>query len=219
MSFMRELDKSAEYIWRESADSVFLTEMREGRLSAKKFREYIVQDSIYLRDYLKAYAMAIFKSRSLKEMQVFNTVLGFVNDSENATRLKYLEDFGMTDDDVEKTAKRPECEAYTKFLIDTAVNEDIPEILMAVMPCMFGYYDVFAMIRDAAPEIMDTYYGPLVADYTSEGYAANCDYWMDFADSVCEGIDGERLERLKRIYIEGSKHELYFWEMAGKDYE
>ena len=34
-------------------------------------------------------------------MQVFYSVLGFVNASENATRLQYLADFGLTDDDVE----------------------------------------------------------------------------------------------------------------------
>ena len=114
--------------------------MGENTLDRGEFLDYIVQDSIYLRDYLKAFAMGIVKSRTLKEMQVFYSVLGYVNDSENATRLKYLADGGLTDAMVDAMEKRQSCAAYTRFLLDTAQNEDIPEILMAVMPCMLGYY-------------------------------------------------------------------------------
>ena len=35
--------------------------MGEGTLDRQAFLDYIVQDSLYLRDYLKAYAMALFK--------------------------------------------------------------------------------------------------------------------------------------------------------------
>ena len=75
--------------------------MGEGTLDRQAFLDYIVQDSLYLRDYLKAYAMALFKSQTLRQMQVFYSVLGYVNDGENATRLRYLSEAGLTDDDVD----------------------------------------------------------------------------------------------------------------------
>lgn len=219
MNFMQEVALSAKNIWEQSANESFLTEMGNGTLNRKQFLDYIVQDSIYLRDYLKAYAMAMFKCRTLKEMQVFYSVLGFVNDSENATRLKYLEDNNMTDDDVENVQKKPECAAYTKFLIDAAVNYDVPEILMAVMPCMFGYYDVFMLVRQKYPQVIDSYFGGLVADYTSKEYAECCDYWMDFTNDICKDLSDERKKKLKEVYLQASMHELYFWQMAGKTQE
>lgn len=215
MQFMDEIIANAMPLWEAAANETFLEQMGTDKLDKRQFLDYIVQDSIYLRDYLKAFSMAMFKSRTLKEMQVFYSILGYVNDSENATRLKYLSDNGMTDDDVETVARKPACAAYTKFLIDTAVNEDVPEILMAVMPCMLGYYYVFKSVLDRHPEVTKTYYAPLVTDYTSTFYKDCCDYWTDYCNTVCKDITGDRKKRLNELFIEASKHELYFWQMAG----
>lgn len=216
MKFIEEVKQSANGIWEECVHGEFLTKLRSGTLDRQMFLDYIVQDSIYLRDYLKAYALAMFKSRTWRQMQVFYSVLGFVSDSENATRLQYLKDNGMTDADVDRTEKRAECAAYTKFLIDTATECDIPEILMAVMPCMFGYYEVFRKVREIAPEVLDTYYGPLVRDYTADWYDECCEVWTAFCEEECGSLPPARQANLKNIYLEGCRHELHFWEMAGK---
>ncbi len=193
--------------------------MGENTLDSGEFLDYIVQDSIYLRDYLKAFAMGMVKSRTLKEMQVFYSVLGYVNDSENATRLKYLADGGLTDAMVDAMEKRQSCAAYTRFLLDTAQNEDIPEILMAVMPCMLGYYYVFRELLKRCPQVMEGYYAPLVADYTSDYYKGCCDAWTAYCNEVCEPLSGARQERLIALFRAASEHELYFWEMAGNEHD
>lgn len=215
MTFMEQVIADSLPLWDDAANTLFLEQMGTGSLNKQKFYDYIVQDSIYLRDYLRAFAMGIVKARSLKEMQVFYSVLGFVNDSENATRLNYLADCGMTDEDVEQVEKKPACAAYTKFLLDTAMQEQIPEILMAVMPCMLGYYYVFEALAKKYPQVMDSYYGPLVRDYSSEYYKQCCDDWTAYCNRVCEGLDRDRKERLSEIFKQASRHELYFWEMAG----
>ncbi|MEG2928324.1 MAG: thiaminase II [Oscillospiraceae bacterium] len=217
MKIMQSIIENSMPVWEQCVQEKFLSEMMEGTLSKQKFLDYIVQDSIYLRDYLRAYAMAIVKSHSFKEMQVFYSALGFVNDSENVTRLKYLKDNGMTDEDVEQVAKLPECAAYTKFLIDTSQKEDTPEILMSVLPCMVGYHLVFEKVKQRAPKILDSYYGPLVEDYTSAAYSACCDEWTAFADTLCENLDAERQEGLRKIFVRACEHELYFWQMAGRE--
>ncbi|MBC8536802.1 hypothetical protein [Feifania hominis] len=202
-------------LWVAAERTPFLERMGRDTLEREQFYDYIVQDSIYLRDYLKAFAMGIFKSRSLREMQVFYSVLGFVSDSENATRLCYLRDCGLTDDDVEHREKKPACAAYTSFLLDTAKSEPIPEILMAVMPCMLGYYHVFCSLLERYPAVLDSYYGPLVRDYTSEGYRQSCAAWTSYCNEVCADLDEARRQRLTELFRTASAHELYFWEMAG----
>lgn len=110
MTFFEEAVAAAMPLWRAAADEDFLTGMGEGTLDRQAFLDYIVQDSLYLRDYLKAYAMALFKSQTLRQMQVFYSVLGYVNDGENATRLRYLSEAGLTDDDVDTMEKKPASE-------------------------------------------------------------------------------------------------------------
>lgn len=219
MTFMDQVIADSMPLWERAANESFLEQMGTDTLDRRQFLDYIIQDSIYLRDYLKAFAMAIFKSRTLKEMQVFYSVLGYVNDSENATRLQYLADAGLTDADVEGMEKQPACAAYTKFLLDTAVQEDVPEILMTVMPCMLGYYHVFKVLLERHPAVLETYYAPLVQDYTSAYYQDSCDTWTALCNEVCEGLDGERKKKLNGLFQTASKHELYFWEMAGQKHE
>lgn len=213
MKFIEEVTETTKDIWGKCVEGQFLTELGNGTLSREKFMDYIIQDSIYLRDYVKAYAMALFKSRTLKEMKAFYSVLGYVNDSENVTRLEYLADYDMTDEDIEHIEKMPACKEYTDFLMYYAVQEDVPEILMALMPCMFGYYDVFQLLKKKYPQVVNSYYGKLVEDYTSIEYKESCDYWMEFVNELCENLDSKRKKKLREIYMESSKQELYFWEM------
>jgi thiaminase/transcriptional activator TenA len=215
MTFLEEAIQAAMPLWRAAADEDFLTEMGNGTLDRAAFLDYIVQDSLYLRDYLKAYAMALFKSRTLRQMQTFYSVLGYVNDSENATRLAYLAEAGMTDDDVETVEKKPACAAYTDFLLQVAQEEDVPEILMAVLPCMLGYRYVFEELVRRFPAVLEGAYAPLVRDYTAPGYAAACDEWTAFGNALCASLPAERRAHLIDRFVQASAHELYFWQMAG----
>ena len=202
-------------LWRAAADEDFLTGMGEGTLDRQAFLDYIVQDSLYLRDYLKAYAMALFKSQTLRQMQVFYSVLGYVNDGENATRLRYLSEAGLTDDDVDTMEKKPACAAYTDFLLRVAREEDVPEIVMAVMPCMVGYRFVFEELLRRCPAVLEGPYAPLVRDYTAPEYAAACAEWTDFTTALCAHLPAERRAHLIDLFVQASAHELYFWQMAG----
>lgn len=213
MTFIEEIALGAKPIWEQCLQTDFIKEMGNGTLSREKFLNYIIQDSLYLRDYIKAHAMAIFRSRTLKEMKAFYSILGYVNDSENATRLKYLKDNNLTDDDIENFEKNAACKAYMDFLIYYAVNEEIPEILMAFMPCMLGYYEVFQLVLRKYPQIVNTYYKEFVSDYTSVEYKKSCDKWIEFGNDFCENLDGERKNKLKDIYMKSSVHELAFWQM------
>ena len=214
MSFMDDIIRDSLDLWKAAADEPFLEELGKGTLDKKMFYDYIVQDSIYLRYYLKAFAMGMFKSETLKDMQFFYSVLGYVNDSENATRLSYLKDNGMTDDDVETIDRFPACVNYTDFLIKSAESDDLPGILMAVMPCMLGYEYVFRKTKERHPEVMDGYFGPLVADYTSSLYHDCCIEWTEYCNRF---INDENEKRLSAIFREASRQELIFWQMAGGD--
>lgn len=215
MTFFEEAVAAAMPLWRAAADEDFLTGMGEGTLDRQAFLDYIVQDSLYLRDYLKAYAMALFKSQTLRQMQVFYSVLGYVNDGENATRLRYLSEADLTDDDVDTMEKKPACAAYTDFLLRVAREEDVPEIVMAVMPCMVGYRFVFEELLRRCPAVLEGPYAPLVRDYTAPEYAAACAEWTDFTNALCAPLPAERRAHLIDLFVQASAHELYFWQMAG----
>lgn len=217
LRFMDEVVRDSMEIWDACANERFLNEMADGTLSREKFFDYIIQDSLYLRDYLKVFAYALVKAKNLDDMKEYYGCLGFINEGENATRIVYLKDMGMTDADVDKMQKRKQCEDYCNFLIAKSAAGTEEDILMAMLPCMVGYRYVFESLKRRAPQVMNGYYAPLVADYTTEEYGEVCRYWLDFTNQKCENLNEKRKKELNEIFRQASLHELYFWQMAGED--
>ena len=214
--FSLELMESCRDLWDAAANCDFLTQMGEGTLDHDKFVEYMIQDSIYLRDYLKIFAYAIAKAPNWADMQLFNGMLAYCDDGENKTRLDILASVGMTDADIDKTAKKRQCEDYCAFLQKWGKEGTQAEIIMAMLPCMWGYRYVFEQLVDRYPEAMHhPDFGPVIADYVNEGYAWYCDYWYGVVNDKCADFSDEEKAHLKAIYREASRHELRFWQMAG----
>ena len=174
-----------------------------------------MQDSLYLRDYLKAYAMALFKSQTLRQMQVFYSVLGYVNDGENATRLRYLSEAGLTDDDVDTMEKKPACAAYTDFLLRVAREEDVPEIVMAVSPAWSATSFVFEELLRRCPPCWRGPTRPLCATTPRPNTPRPARSGTDFTNALCAHLPAERRAHLIDLFVQASAHELYFWQMAG----
>lgn len=132
MSFMNEVLEKNIPIWDECIATPFVQEMKAGTLPFECFKEYMIQDSIYLKHYARVYGKEIYHAKTLRDIQLYYSVLSFVTDTESAVRLRYLEQFGMTDDDIESIAPLPENQRYIDFLLETAERGDEKEMLMAV---------------------------------------------------------------------------------------
>lgn len=213
MSFMSEVLKRNIPIWDECVNTSFVRELQKGTLSLERFKGYIVQDSIYLKNYARIYGKAIYHSTCLKDIQVYHSILNFVTDDESAVRLSWLERFGLKDDDIELMKPLPENRRYIDFLLNIAEQGDSQEILMAVLPCMLSYSYIFRKIAEVW-ENVDSRYADFIEDYAEDGYYEKCKEWYDFADKKCYGLSEERKQKLAAIFEKASLLELDFWKMA-----
>jgi len=181
-----------------------------------KFKQYIIQDSIYLKHYARVYGKAIYHSTILKDIQLYYSILSFVTDSESAVRLSYLKQFGLTDNDIEGIAPLPENQNYIDFMLDIAEEGNVCKILMAVLPCMLSYSYIFRKIA-AEPETKKSRYWDFIADYANEHYADDCKLWSDFAEEKCASLPSHERKELTAIFEKASLMELNFWKMAYKE--
>lgn len=213
MSFMQKTIKQNIPIWDMCAKTPFVREMQSGELPFEKFKQYMIQDSIYLKNYARIYGKAIYHSTSLKDIQVYYSVLNFVTDTESAVRLNYLKQFGMTDDDIEFIDPLPENQEYIDFMLDVAEQGNICEILMAALPCILSYSYIFRKIA-AAPESRQSRYWDFIQDYADDRYIKDYKVWCEFADTKCNHLPEKTQKRLSEIFEKTSKLELNFWNMA-----
>ena len=196
-------------------DTEFLRRMEDGTLDEACFKGYIVEDSLYLREYAKVFAWGMTKAKDMQTIRTYYSLLSFVNESEDAARLHYLKHFGLTDEGIQSLPLRPENRAYVDSMIEAAKNgEGAAECMMACLPCMLSYGWIFQKLLEEKPSVQDTLYGALVVDYADKGYEAACRDWAAFAEKVCEGLSDERLARCREIFHACSEHELNFWAMA-----
>lgn len=135
MSFMKTVVENNLPIWNNCMDTPFIQELWTGKLPENKFKEYMIQDSIYLKHYARVYGQAIYCSKRLKDIQTFYSILNFVTDTESAVRIRYLKKYGVTDDDIESIKPLPENQNYIDFLLSQAKGQNVCEMLMAVLPC------------------------------------------------------------------------------------
>ena len=213
MSFMQKVLKHNKPIWDKCADTPFVRDMQTGSLPFDCFKEYMIQDSIYLKHYARVYGKAIYHATTLRDIQIYYSTLNFVTDVESAVRLNYLAQFSITDDDIELIAPLPENQNYIDFLLEIAERGNECEMIMAVLPCMLSYSYIFRKIS-AQAESEKSRYWDFIQDYADDLYAENCKEWCDYADQKCEKISETEKENLSSIFEKASMLELDFWNMA-----
>ena len=213
MTFMQEVVADSKEIWDQCVASPFVQELKSGTLPTEKFKEYMIQDSIYLKHYARIYGQAIYHASTLRDIQMYYSVLSFVNETEGAVRLDYLKQFGLTDDDIEFIEPLPENKKYIDFMVGVAKEGNSLEILMAVLPCMLSYDYIFGIISND-PITEHSQYRDFISDYAAPEMSKICQRWSDFADEKCQGLNSAQKVKLMAIFKEGSLRELDFWKMA-----
>ncbi len=215
--FVDALVQESLPIWQQCLDSDFLRGLEAGTLDEDCFKGYIVDDSLYLREYARVFAWGMTKAQTMAAMRNYYSLLSFVNENEDVARLQYLKRYGLTDDGIQSLPQRPANRAYTDYMIGATKNgEGEAECIAAVLPCMLSYFWIFRRLLKRSPGVLDTVFGPLVKDYASDGYGDACQAWADYAEKACAGLSPERAARCREIFKACSEFELGFWRMANQ---
>ena len=213
MGIIEYVSQKAMPVWQKCLETDFVQGIGNGTLDIDRFKYYIIQDSIYLRNFARVIAMGIVKANDISQVKAFYSLLTFVNADEGDTRLEYLKRFGISDADADKYPEHPANKAYTEFMMDCANAGDAAETLFSILPCMFSYYWIFTELVKKYPECKEGYFAPLINDYTDSIYAQVCKKWADFAEKLCNNVSVEKKNKLCEIYLKSSTYELYFWNM------
>ncbi len=202
-------------IWEAYLKHPFLLEMGEGTLEKEKFRRYLIQDFLYLKEYAKVYAMGLIKSDKMEDIKFFKESLVGILEDESATHIDYLKDFGEKIDELEKYHINFANETYTSYMKSIALTGDIQELIITVLPCAWSYYYIGEKMKEIYKDkLKDNFYGKWIESYSSEEYAACAKKNIEFANKICQDIDESKKEKLKNIFRKASIHEMRFWDMA-----
>ncbi|UPA29001.1 thiaminase II [Terrisporobacter glycolicus] len=212
------LFNESKKIWDEYLKHPFIVEMGKGTLDKEKFRNYLVQDYLYLLDYAKIYAMGLIKSDDVNHMKFFKDSVNGIMEDESATHIAYLKELGEDIKTLQRHKLKLENENYTNFMKSVALTGDIQDLIIAVLPCAWSYYYIAKEMKEIYKDNLENnYYAAWIDSYSCEEYRMCAKENIDLANELCKNIDDNKKEKLKEIFIKGSLYEMEFWQMAYKE--
>ena len=81
MTFLEQCIQDSMPIWQTCLESEFVQGVAHGTLPEECFKGYIVDDSLYLREYSKVFAWGILHTHDMEEIRNYYSHLSFVNES------------------------------------------------------------------------------------------------------------------------------------------
>jgi thiaminase/transcriptional activator TenA len=211
MGFSKELLEEGSHIWEAQYEHSFVTELAEGTLDPEAFQHWIKQDYRYLLDYARTFALAGTKARREETMaglfDVAHTVLNYEMDLHR----EFAAEYGIDPEELEAVQKAPTCIGYTNFLVRTAYEGTLPEIIAAIYPCGQGYLDVAKHMQELATE--EHRYTPFIDKYTSDEFYDAVDQMRTLVNRCAEDNPGER-EAMREAFLTSARLEHQFWEMC-----
>ena len=222
MSFFERLKTAAPAEWRAYTEHPFTAAMADGSLPQAAFRHYLVQDYLFLIEFARAYAIAVYKSPSLADMREAAAGISTILDVEMNLHVKLCAGWGLSEADLEQAAPASEMLAYTRYVLDAGMRGDLLELKVALAPCVIGYAEIATRLA-ARPDALAAAnpYSIWIAEYSGDAYRGVAAK----AQANLEKLAGRyatpaREAELIAIFKEATRLEADFWEMgwrAGKN--
>ena len=210
--FTNELWLSITSIYDEILAHPFLRGLTDGRLTKERFRFYVLQDAVYLREYARALSLAGVRSPDESALVMFNEHSAGAITVERSLHEGFLEDLGVAREEAEATKASPTTLAYTSYLLRTASLGDYPEVLGAVLPCYWIYWEVGkALLERGSPNAL---YKRWIETYGGQEFGSLVEAVLDLTDRVCEGLNPSQKARVKEAFVVTSRYEWMFWDAA-----
>lgn len=213
MTLTDDLYTAAKPTWDAQLQHPFVKGLGDGSLEEERFKRWVLQDYLYLKEFARIFAWAVAKADRLDSMSWYATVLNLTLNTEMALHRSYAERFGISAQDLEATPMWPTTRAYTDFLVRTSADGDMADLLAALLPCAWSYvYIGQVLAKDKAPK--DERYTDWIQQYASEEFAQAAEWLRAELDRVAAGASDEKRARLTELFVISSRYEWQFWEMC-----
>ncbi|MDQ0245502.1 thiaminase/transcriptional activator TenA [Bacillus fengqiuensis] len=214
MKFSERLYEKLQPIWRKNHAHPFVREMGEGSLDRKKFRFFMIQDYLYLIDYAKLFAIGAVKANDVETMAKFAGLLDSTLNEEMALHRQYAAKFGITEQELETAKPSPTTLAYTHYMLHVGQNGTLAELVAALLPCMWSYWEIGKELSGIPGALDHELYGEWVKMYSSEEFGNLAQWCIDLFDDLTDGKREEELAELEDIFLNTTRFEYMFWDMS-----
>lgn len=201
-------------VWETYLNHPFLTGLADASLSKEKFKYYMLQDYLYLYQYAKVFALGAVKTEDHDLMRFFSNLMDTTLNGEMLIHKAYMKRLDITPEDIKKARQALPNNAYTSYMLKIAYEGDALDILIAVLACSWSYAYIGTKIAENPESLHHPFYGEWVDGYSCEAYVSANNSLIERINSLGDNISETRFNRLKEIFVNCSRFEAMFWDMA-----
>lgn len=213
MKFSESLFAGVEDLWREAAGKPFVREMALGTLTEEKFRNYMVQDYLYLLDYIDI--LSLIRTRAGDE-SLRRFLQSVIKETENETyrvHLPNMKKAGVSDEEIAEAVRLPAISGYTGYMREQICEHGVIAGLTALLQCSWLYAYIGERLTAEHPEeTAASPYRSWFDAYTCKEYTDANQMWIDTLDRETDGIDGGTAKLLRSIFRRCAEYENTLWD-------
>lgn len=209
----------SKHIWQQTSalrerifELPFNLELAEGSLSQERFQFYMIQDALYLEQFSRALAMAAAKAPDVGAMQQFAGSAESVLVVERELHESFFAKFGVDPAEAAAAEPSPACYGYTNFLLAVAHLASYEELVAAVLPCFWIYWDVGTDIAKRA--VAGNPYQAWIDTYSDPVFGKSVEAVVSISDRAAAATTSARQEAMAAAFKRSAQFEWMFWDSA-----
>jgi len=187
----------------------FIKGLTDGTLEEEKFRYYILQDLLYLKEFGKVLAVLSAKADKIEDAEVF---INHVTQALGVEKALHEYFISLWKVDVSKVNPSPTNLLYTSYLLSTVYSRPFYEGVATVLPCYWVYMEVGKELKKRGSP--NPLYKRWIDTYGGEEYEKGVREVLRIVNSF--KLTEEQKEAVKRHFRIASIFEYMFWDSAYK---
>ena len=213
--FFGRLRAAAGDDWTAYVRHPFVLQLGTGSLPQPCFKRFLVQDTLFLTQFARAYGLAAYKSTTLADIRAAAAGLDAIL-AEIPLHVGYCASWGLGEADMAAEPEAAETMTYTRYVTDIGHTGDILDLTVALMPCVAGYAEVGqSLLDDPSTILAGNPYAAWLRTYDGEDYKKSVRSALDKLEDFSRRYGGEaRFAALSRIFSTATRLETAFWQMG-----
>jgi len=140
-TFFYKLKNSCKKEWSEYSNHKFLIDLVNDKLPNKNFKTYLIQDYIFLQQFLRILALSVYKSTSFEEI---NRSVNFIKgiDHEIKLHINYCKKWKIPLKSLNNIKVEKANTSYTDHVLNIGKNGNNLDIFSCLSPCIIGYGEI-----------------------------------------------------------------------------
>ena len=190
----------------------FIHGLTDGTLSRESFRFYVVQDALYLREFARALSLAAAKAPHEAPIIMFNEHAAGARQVECILHESFFKEFGLSEVAVRATPLVPTNLAYTSYLMAVAYARPAHEVVAALLPCYWIYWEVGkALMQRGSPDVL---YQRWIETYGADQFGAVVEAVLALTNQLAAPLAAEPRQAMIHHFVTTSRYEWMFWDMG-----